>query len=306
MKINSPINCTLLALVAVFLPAVAYEGENAVPLMLGLDAGKVKLENISIKLEGREVTVSTELINNQTNERRVGWYASTPQFGVLGDGEEHLNKSFADVRGKFNGRPRKPVVYHRGYFMGRDITEELAKAGLGPLPNLLVDGRKMARVKVENRLSLENWRGYAAYAWSAKMPSNSSATFEFRYQALPEFSLNEIDSDLFSRAVLQHCGSPEEVRRRIRFVAGAVSEVMVESYQLPVSFMLMRDVFLTIAQPSVNWQKARPILAMACGLQNTEQVASVSGTVTNSNLALSVLVVSALGVPALEVKSDGR
>ncbi|MYM97160.1 hypothetical protein [Duganella vulcania] len=287
----------LLAALVVGANAAAYEDENAVPLKLGLEAGKAVVERIAVKLVGRDVSVLATLRNGEARAAQIGWYASTPQFTVLGEGEEHLDKSFSDVGASFNGRAMKPAVYRRGYFMGRDITRELAQAGLAPLPDLQADARKLARLPTVLGLRFDQWQGYVAYSWSAAVAPHASAVVEVRYRALPQFSLTELDSPAFDQAVLQHCGNPDAIRRRLRQTAAEPLQVMVERYEIPLAFMLMRDVQLAVTQPQSNWQKAHPAVSLVCGLANPGWTANVSGEVGNANLGLSVLVVSSLNTP---------
>lgn len=307
MKLRSLTLCALLAAGTMCVNAVAYESENAVPLTLGLEAGKVSVEKITVKLNGRDVTVSTTLKNSDGAARRIGWYANTPQFGVLGDGEEHLDKSFADVGARFNGLSRKPVVYRRGYFMGRDITQELAKAGLPPLPDLQASQKKLDRLAAVQGMRPDQWQGYAAYSWTETMPANTSAQIEMQYRALPQFALIDLDSALFAQTIQQHCGNPDTARRRLLAVAGGATQVMMERYDLPLAYMLQQDVQLEIVQPPANWQHAHPLVSLVCGLDNASQSASVSGTISSANLGLSVLVLSALpDVAVTEAQRHGR
>ncbi len=297
----------LLAALIVGANAAAYENENAVPLTLGLEAGRALVEQIAVNLEGRQVSILTTLRNGETRARQIGWYASTPQFVLLGDGEEHLDKSFSDVSAKFNGKATIPVVYRRGYFMGRDISNELSQAGLAPLPDLQADAKKLARLPTVQGLRFEQWQGYVAYSWNVAVPPHVSGVVEVRYRALPQFSLTELDSAAFDQAVLQHCGSPDAIRRRLRRMAAEPVQVMVERYEIPLAFVLMRDVQLAIRQPRANWQKAHPVVSLACGLANPGLTASVSGTVISANLGLSVLVVSSLAGPGvMEGDRNGR
>lgn len=287
----------MLAALTVCAGAAAYEDENAVPLKLGLEAGKAVVEQIAVRLDGREVSILATLRNGEARASQIGWYASTPQFTVLGEGEEHLDKSFSDVGASFNGRAMKPAVYRRGYFMGRDITRELARAGLSPLPDLQADAQKLARLPTVQGLRFDQWQGYVAYSWNAAVAPRASAVVEVRYRALPQFSLIELDSSAFDQTVLQHCGNPDAVRRRLRQTAGEPAQVMVERYEIPLAFMLMRDVPLAVTQPQANWQQAHPAVSLVCGLANPGLTASVSGEVSNANPGLSVLVVSSLKTP---------
>ncbi|USX14341.1 DUF4424 domain-containing protein [Oxalobacteraceae bacterium OTU3CAMAD1] len=297
----------LLAALTVGANVAAYESENAVPLTLGLEAGKAIVEQIAVKLDGREVSVLTTLRNDDARARQIGWYASTPQFILLGEGEEHLDKSFSDVGARFDGRAMTPAVYRRGYFMGRDITAELSRAGLAPLPDLQADAKKLGRLPKIGGLRFDQWQGYVAYSWNAPVAPHASSVVEVRYRALPQFALTELDSAAFDQAVLQHCGNPDAVRRRLRQASSGPAQVMVERYEIPLTFMLMRDVRLAITQPQANWQQAHPAVSLACGLDNSGLTASVSGTVPNANLGLSVLVVSSLaGQAVVEGARDGR
>lgn len=263
-------------------------------MTLGQEAGKAVIERIAVKLEGREVSVLTTLRNDEARARQIGWYASTPQFGLLGDGEEHLDKSFSGVSARFDGQAMTAATYRRGYFMGRDITQELSRVGLAPLPDLQADAKKLAKLPSVRGLRFDQWQGYVAYSWNAAVAPHASAVVEVRYRALPQFSLTELDSEAFDQAVLQHCGNPDAVRRRLRQVAAEPAHVMVERYEIPLAFMLMRDVRLAITQPQANWQQAHPAVSLVCGLGNPGLTASVSGTVYNANLGLSVLVVSSV------------
>jgi hypothetical protein len=290
MNMPRLIYCTLLAAALVATPAAAYESENAIPLAFGLETGAAAEQGLSIRLDGRDVSISTRLTNNTEAAQKIGWYASTPHFGVLGEGEEYADKSFADITARFNGQPSKAAVYRRGYFMGRDITSELARAGLGPLPDFQVDSK---RLTVQG-LHPEQWQGYVAYTWHESLSPGASGNINVSYRALPFFALVSLDSAPFNQTVQQHCGDPEAVRQRLRQAAGAITEVMVESYEVPVSFMLMRDVPVEIVQPPRNWQDAQPVVSLLCGLSNDGLQASLSGSVANANLSLSVLVISAL------------
>jgi len=305
MNLQSLTRRLLICAAAICTTAAAYDSENAVPLTLGLEAGKVTVEKIAVKLNGREVTVSVALQNSGRVARRVGWYANTPQFSLLGDGEEHLDKSFADIRARFNGVALTPQTYHRGYFMGRDITPELTKAGLAPLPDLKADEKKLARLTTVQGMRPEQWQGYASYAWADSIAHDSAALLEVRYQALPQFSLVDLDSSLFAQTVQQHCGDPGRVRDRLQRAANGATQVMVERYELPLAFMLMREVQLEIVQPAVNWQQAHPLVSLVCGMNNANQAASISGTV-NADLVLSVLVLSSPpGVAVREGRNGG-
>jgi hypothetical protein len=282
--------CTLLAAALIAAPAMAYESENAVPLEFGLEVGGALVQGLSIRLDGRDISLSTRVTNNADTAQKIGWYANTPHFAVLGEGEEYADKSFADINARFNGQPSKAAVYQRGYFMGRDITSELARAGLGPLPDFQVDSK---RLTVQG-LHPEQWQGYVAYAWHETLLPGSSGNINVSYRALPFFALASLDSAPFNQIVQQHCGDPDAVRQRLQQAAGAITEVMVESYEVPVRFMLMRDVPVEIVQPPRNWQQAQPLVSLVCGLSNPGLQASLSGTVANANLSLSVLVISAL------------
>lgn len=305
MNLQSLMRRLLTTAAAICTTAAAYDSENAVPLTLGLEAGKVTVEKIAVKLNGREVTVSVTLQNSGRVARRVGWYANTPQFSLLGDGEEHLDKSFADIRARFNGVALTPQTYQRGYFMGRDITPELTKAGLAPLPDLQADEKRLARLTTVQGLRPEQWQGYVAYAWAYTIPRDSGAQLEVQYRALPQFALVDLDSSPFSQAVQQHCGDPEVVRRRLLLATHGATQVMVERYEMPLAFMLMREVQLEIAQPTINWQQAHPLISLVCGLNNESHLADAAGTV-NANLALSVLVLSLPpGVVVGEVRNGG-
>lgn len=273
----------------------AQEDENAVPLLLGLEPGSVSVETISLAIDGRQVTVTTALTNPEKHAQRIGWYAYTPQFGVLGTGEEHLDKTFADVRSTVESMPSQALVYRRGFFLGRDITAELARAGLPALPDLNADVKKLARLGKVASLRFDQWKGYVSYAWTANVAARANVSIAVRYRALPEFALLDAEGDDFNNIVRQHCGDPAVVLRRIYSEDATpvqMAQVIYERYDIPVSYMRLRNVDVRITQPRANWLSARPLVTLACGLNNDEQRASVVGTIKNANAIISVLVIS--------------
>lgn len=297
MIFPSRLTHVLIVAAAVSAPAAAQENENAVPLYLGLESAHMTLEEVRLKIDGRMVTVGTKLRNTGASAQRMGWYASTPQFGILGPGEEHLDKSFADIRATINSRPSKAKVYQRGFFLGRDITAELTSAGLPALPDLNIDAHKLAQLAPVNSMRLDQWQGYASYAWTATVAAGAEASIEVKYRALPSFALSDVASDDFVNIVKQHCGDPSAVIGRIRAAGGGLGQVIVESYEIPIGYVRMREVKVSIGAPRTNWLRAHPIVSLACGLANANQRASFDGTINNASEVISVLVVSAPDTP---------
>lgn len=289
------------------LSGLAQENENAVPLVLGLESSDMSLDNISVRLDGRAVTVSTKLSNGSMRERHVGWYASTPQFSILGIGEEHQDKSFGDVTSAINGKPSKRRVYQRGYFLGRDITAELSRAGLPALPDLDADPDKLKRLAPIYGIRPSQWKGYPSYAWTSTLPAMSAATIDIHYRALPAFLLVDVNSSQFGDMIRQHCGEPDAIRRRIHAEVGNATEVVAERYDVPIAYLHQQDVDVRIVQSQTNWLQARPFLTLVCGLPNENQGVSIAGRVHNANGGLSIMIVSAIEMPATAgVEHDGK
>lgn len=288
--------------IAICNSASAQEGENSVPFLMGLESGNAKLEKIAVEIVGRDVAIRTELRNNEAVLRKVGWYATTPQFAVLGSGETYDNKSFDDVRATFNGKTTRPHVYRSGYFMGHDISAQLLGVGLDVLPKLNSDSKKLAKLKQINKMQIDDWHGYVNYVWTTTILPLAHAAIEVKYRTLPEFALTEIDSRIFDRMVRQHCGDKIAARRRVKLTDATISQVIIERYDVPIAYLRMHDVELSITEPSTNWLDARPILSLACGINNPGQQANISGIIENANSALSILVVS---IPN-DLSSGGR
>jgi hypothetical protein len=273
-------------------PVMAQESESSVPLLLGLESGNAEVKKITMHITGREVAIRTDLINNEATARNIGWYASTPLFSVLGTGETYDNKTFADVRATYNGKAIKPYVYQQGYFMGHDISAELARVGLAPLPNLNSDPKKLAKLDPINEIRFVEWQGRVNYAWTAPLPSLGHIAIEVTYRALPEFALVEVDSYVFGRVVQQHCGDPRTAMQSVKATNAAISQVIIERYEVPIAYLRVYDVDISIVQPRTNWLDARPVLSLACGLKNADQRANVRGTISNASSVISILVLS--------------
>lgn len=294
---KTPLALFLLALFA-HRTAGAYEAEDAVPLTFAAVLGKVRLEALAIKLTGRSVEIVTTVTNNESTRQTMGFFAYTPFFGQLGDGEEHADKTFSDIAVSFAGSSyRRPAVNRRGYFMGHDVTSALAKAGVAPLPDTNASEQALAKVNFPFAIKSLDWDGYVAYSWSEKLAANATGSAALRYRALPQFGMDTIASPYFRQEVQQHCGDPDKVIRDIIKRNGGAEQVLTERYELPIKLMKMRDVSVEIAPPAINWQGAHPLVSLVCGLPNPESRAALSGTLANANASISVLVISRMGKP---------
>lgn len=275
--------------------AGAYEAEDAVPLTVAAALGQLGIERLAIRLNGRGVEIDTSVRNAEASAQVVGFYAYTPFFRQLGDGEEHADKTFSDLTmARAGSAARRPAGLRRGFFMGQDITAALAKAGIGPLPDRNVSDKALAKVRLPLAFKPDEWDGYVAYSWSETVAPHSSSTSTIHYRALPQFTLDNFSTDSFRQAVLQHCGDPARIARAFAPADNPSAEVLVERYEVPVAFMKMQEVSLQVTQPATNWLGAHPFLTLVCGMPNGDSKASLSGTLANANKVISVLVISHL------------
>lgn len=287
-----------LLLLALLLPCMAgaYEAEDAVPLTLNAVFGKLRLERLSVKLNGRDVEIATTVRNDESTRQRLGLFAATPVFAQLGEGEEHADKTFAELAVSLSGGQfQRAALTRRGYFMGQDVTAALAKAGIGALPDASVTDKQLARVRFPFGMRASDWEGQVTHAWTGQLAPKTSAAATVRYRALPQFGIDDISSPFFRQQVRQHCGDPDKVIGEIVKHNGGSGHVMTERFELPVRFMKMQEVALEVAQPATNWLGAHPILSLVCGLPNDGNQPALAGTLANANLSISVLVVSRMG-----------
>ncbi len=281
------------ALVCLAPQAQAFEDEPAVPLFIDAVLGKVSVDTVVLTLSGREVEIVTTLHNREAQPHKAGFYARTPFFRQLGIAETHSDKTFSDLSVSSAGRTvRGPGVQRRGFFMGQDITAALAVAGIAPLPDLEVSSRKLARVRFPYGIKAEDWEGYVSYSWAETIAPGARSVSTIRYRALPEFGPESVASDRFNQMVRAHCGDPAAVAAEVRKRNGASSHVMLEVYDIPVSFMRMEKVKVSVQQGATNWLKAQPIAALGCGLQAGTAPTALSGEFSSAEGRLSVLVMS--------------
>jgi hypothetical protein len=248
---------------------------------------------VHITLRDREVDIAISLENGAKESRYVGLYAMTPLFEYLGEGEEYADKSFSDVKAFQDGKPLRIVSTQRAFFLGRDISHILRKAGISPLPSNQIDSRKLARLPLQQMNRIDNWQGQVSYGWSARIAPASTAIETVSYRALPQFGLESLVSDKFTQLVQQHCGKPEELRTKVRRAASGATEVMMEVFEFPLPFLKNQDTKVTIEKPTERWQGTREIGALACGLDDVLTIPS-TGIVRGANKSISVLVVSLL------------
>ena len=272
--------------------ASAYESENGVPLTITAAIWKVQVENVSIRLQGRDVTVSTVLYNDTKSPQSTAWYAYTPLFHQLGEGETHLDKTFSDLRVLVRGRPHKTEKHVRAYFMGRDITERLVKAGIDPTPSLDVPYTKLNRIPKVEGITPEDWDASITYAWTDRIASGERSTHEIRYRDLPQFGPEEISSDSFSQRIRQYCGNPEQVRARIKQAYPDAQLVVVERHEFPLPSMALREVTLEAGQSKSNSSGGRLLISLACGIDNPNLLPDIKGVLGSADQTIHLMTIS--------------
>lgn len=284
-----------LLMLGISISAIAYEEEDSVPLMITTQADDGNVQKTSIKLNGREVEIKSEIRNENNSVKRLGFAANTSFFEQLGDGEEYVDKTFSDLKVDLNGKSLRLLAYRRGFFLGEDVTEKLSRAGIPPLPNTNVDERKLKRLASLHGLELSNWQGYIAYSWIASLPAKSTNWQTIRYKALPQFERDEISSDRLSQRVSQHCGNPTEIRQYLVDLNLETNALLVEKYDLPVQLVKTQAISIEVQQSSKNWLGARPIISLMCGISDRlGGRVSYSGVLSNVGRVTSVLVISTL------------
>ncbi len=301
MKLNlRPVAALILAAGCTCTPGFAYEFENAVPLTLGMQLGEPVLNGVHIKIQGHDVEVAISLQNGSRQAQYVGFYAATPLFEQLGEGEEYADKTFADLKAFQDGKPLGISRTARAHFLGQDITPILRKAGISPIPSHLGDWKKKEKLPLLQNVRIRDWQGQVSYGWSAKIAADSTAIETVKYTAMPRFGLEGVDSTKFSRLVQQHCGQPSVVQDMIRRAAPEETEIMAEVFEFPLPFVKQQDTRVTIEKPTKRWQGTRSIAALACGFDGPLALPS-DGMIRSVNNSISVLVVSLLyGAPEEE------
>jgi hypothetical protein len=239
--------------------AAAYEFESAVPLKLETLADTPRLSDISIRLDGKKVSLAATIRNESASTARKGFVAYTPFSRQLGEGEENSDKRFSDLRVSLDGRPTRLKARHLRDFPG------------------------LARV---------------TYSWVSAIPPASTARLAIQYQALPQFSLEQVSSERYSRLVQQHCGDSASVTAQLKASAPAIEYVLMERYSIPASFIDRESVKLQVNQPGTNWAGAHPRLSLVCGYTSkATEALSKSGTIEDADADLSILIISRLASP---------
>lgn len=274
-------------------PTFAFEFENGVPLTLGLQQGQSDINSAHINLNGHEVVIEVSLRNPTKQSQYVGFYATTPLFENLGDGEEYTDKTFSELKAFQDGNPIRVLSTQRAYFLGQDITPILRKAGVDPIPSNHGDWKKKEKLPFQQHIRIENWQGQVSFGWSAQIASKTTAIETIKFTALPQFGLETPDSESFSQLVRQHCGNPDEVKNLVHRVAPDASEIQVEVFQFPLPFLKGLDTGVTIEIPTKRWQRTRAIATLACGFDGQLAIPT-KGTIRGANNSISILTVALL------------
>lgn len=291
-----------MALIVLFInSAQAYEYESAVPLTIDAKQDTLGAGEASIRLDGNKVEVGVSFNNESDSSIKNGFYAYTPFFTQLGEGEENADKSFSDLKVSLNGKPVKLVTERRGFFLGSDITKALVKAGLDPLPDGDANYEKIKKIPDQSGFKFRDgrdWQGFVSYAWSATIGAKSRDSMAISYKALPQFSLENISGERFSQIVQQHCGDTKLIVSQIKKIDPAIEDVLVEKYQLPVKFINRQKIHLTVSQPATDSLGGHPVISLVCGLERQENsLLSASGVIEDLDGTLSILIISKLARP---------
>lgn len=269
--------------------AQAYESENAIPLTVGAHLSSASVESIRIRLTGREVEIESHIKNPSKAPLAVGFFAITPLFENLGDGEEHADKRFADLTATNNGQTIKTVASYRAYFLGQDITPALRKHGIDAVPSNDVSPQRLSKLTRVRGLPIDQWQGQATHDWVSVIAPQSTGVEVVRYRTLPQFGMEEAGSSQLSQLILQHCGS----RELAESLAPQGEQLLFERFELPVQFLKMRALSIKVEQPAPNWLGATPIISLACGI-GQQRSSLLEGTIEQANQSVSILVVSRL------------
>ncbi len=271
----------------------AYEFENGVPLTLGFQLGESTVEDVQLRIAGHDVEVAISLSNGSKQTQYAGFYASTPLFGYLGEGEQNSDKTFAELKAFHDGKPVQVSREQRGYFLGKDITHLLRKAGIGPIYSNEIDWKKLKKLPQQQNIRIDYWQSQVAFGWSAPIAPQSTAVETIRYTALPKFSLEMIDGESFAQVVQQHCGSPDKLKDMIQQAAPQETQVHAEVFELPLPFLALQSASVTIEKPTKKTPGGRRFAALACGFDGAMIVPS-KGLVRGARYSISILVVSLL------------
>jgi hypothetical protein len=283
--------------------ASAYEFENAVPLTLGMQLGEPYITGVHIRLNGHEVDIAISLHNDSKLPQQVGFYAATPLFESLGEGEEYADKTFPELKAYLDGKSLQVQRNPRAFFLGQDITTILRKGGIGPIPSHEGDWKKIEKLPTLKNMRIKNWQGQVLYGWNGRMAPDTGAISKVSYSALPHFSLETIDTERFAQVVQKHCGQPAKVRQLIANAAPAETQVFAEVFEFPLPLLKLQDTRVTIERPARQWMGTRSIAALACGFDGALALPS-DGMIRGANDSVSILVVSLLSSAPEEGKSD--
>ena len=80
-----------------------------------------------------------------------------------------------------------------------------------------------------------------AYSWTLNLPAQSINRLQLTYRALPQFGLEDISDESFANHVMQYCGNPDEIRKKLKAYSPDISYVLVERYVLPIKFKKTSD-----------------------------------------------------------------
>jgi hypothetical protein len=277
--------------------ATAYEDEQAVPLVIDSRLSNTRVSDFTISLDGRSVAIHFDLNNETSAVMKNGYYAYTPLFHRHCIAENNDDKSFSDLRVMFNDVPIKISGERRAFFLGKDITSKVKSSGLDPLPDENYAFEKIKKIPPQFGIRLEDgrdWEGFVSYSWVVSLPPMATGGVTIRYQGLPQFSVEELMSNDFSNLIMQHCGNPDQIIKKIHAIDSGINYVIAQKYVIPVPFMYESDVNVNISQPSQDWLGGHPIFSLVCGVtQGNGSSFPVSGKIPYSDdYELSILIIS--------------
>lgn len=276
----------------------ANDSENSVPLTLSKQPSFLNITETSIELNGKKVLITSKIDNEDNQPIRYGFFAYTPFFNLLGEGDTYQDKTFSDIEVKLNGKTIKTISNHRGFFLGNDITNILTKAGAPAIITSDFMRKALPILPKYYGFKLEDWSSYVSYSWILPLKSESKNVMSVSYQALPEFGqlpiAPEYGEEKLNNLIMQHCAQPSEVGKYLKSKDKTLDYVIYERYVLPIKYINAQSTNIKIIQPEKNWLGGHPVLSLVCGLDNQSSILSpnISGVIERAEESISILVIS--------------
>lgn len=300
----------------VAMPCLAWESEKPVPMPspTGSVPNGLSMKEVTVDVKGSSVTTTYILLNKDDKPKTNVFAVYLPAFSWSGIASDYPDRHFPEFKVSSDGKKIGLGITEIALHDGREITRDLARAGLSPTrvglgEEALLDIDKRSKgqyagliasgaLQPANGVYLPKWHALVSYWWKQEYKPHKDTRIDLQYIARPGFFPISKNDKRLTSYIISHCGTEkdvEEIASGVLFKGN--DDLLVKTFILPFK---IGDLNLDAANLNYSSGKTegvpKPALSYVCtnalgsGAKGNPSLESVK--ISNQDGVISVLVIS--------------